>query len=151
VLTEISASGSESPDAIGYMPGGWTTLIECKASRADFRADQEKSFRRYPNNGLGDHRFYLTPSAMLNPNDLPSSWGLLELGRRCVKTVKQSDHFEKNYRAEQGILVSAMRRIKMEGHRGMSIKHYSIETKRQTVLFVIPDEEIRDDKKEGRR
>jgi len=60
VITEMTAW--ESPDALGWKSSESTTLVECKASRADFLADAKKFFREHPEYGMGDrpstkHRF----------------------------------------------------------------------------------------------
>ncbi len=94
-------SNKEIPDAIGWLRSGVSLLIECKASRADFLSDAVKPSRRSskasvsggpePSNaeppikpprkteGLGAYRFYLAPSGLLHPDELPEGWGLLEL------------------------------------------------------------------------
>jgi hypothetical protein len=94
-------SNREIPDAIGWLRSGVSLLIECKASRGDFLSDAVKPSRRSgkagvpvspaPNppkpeskpprktEGLGAYRFYLTPSGLLRPDELPEGWGLLEL------------------------------------------------------------------------
>jgi hypothetical protein len=94
-------SNKEIPDAIGWLRSGISLLIECKASRGDFLSDAVKPSRRSgkagvsggpePSNaeppikpprkteGLGAYRFYLAPSGLLHPDELPEGWGLLEL------------------------------------------------------------------------
>lgn len=107
VLTEFpggAVGGSrrsrrEIPDAIGWLRSGVSLVVECKVSRADFLADSAKSSReagrtgppateersrptaRSPRKtaGLGAYRFYLAPSGLLFPEELPEGWGLLEL------------------------------------------------------------------------
>ena len=41
VLTDMTSSSSETPDAIGWHNRG-SVLIECKVTRSDFKADQRK-------------------------------------------------------------------------------------------------------------
>jgi hypothetical protein len=94
-------SNREIPDAIGWLRSGVSLLIECKASRGDFLSDAVKPSRRSGKSGvpgspaltvpkpelkptrktegLGAYRFYLTPSGLLRPDELPEGWGLLEL------------------------------------------------------------------------
>ena len=52
VFKERSTSVSECPDAIGFK-GGFSYLIECKSSRADFLADKKKHFRKNTSEGMG--------------------------------------------------------------------------------------------------
>jgi hypothetical protein len=95
-------SNREVPDAIGWLSSGVSLLIECKATRADFLSDATKPSREKGSGndvgnakgstrsgravkpprkteGLGAYRFYLTPSGLLAPGELPEGWGLLEL------------------------------------------------------------------------
>ncbi|GGL15476.1 hypothetical protein [Deinococcus radiotolerans] len=78
VFTEYGAL-TEKPDALGYFGPQATILIECKVSRADFRADAKKRWRKEPATGLGRWRYYLAPRGLLRPEDLPERWGLLEV------------------------------------------------------------------------
>lgn len=122
VLTELVAQGSiETPDAIGFT-SGYSILIECKTSRSDFLADKKKFFRVYPEQGIGDFRFYLCPVGIILPEDIPEKWGLLwvdEKGRcRQVKkiitsnilSIQENRFLEKNGRSERALLYSALRR-----------------------------------------
>lgn len=77
-------------------------LVECKASRTDFLSDAVKPSREntggenpgkageLPSSkravkpprktaGLGAYRFYMAPTSLLAPEELPEGWGLLEL------------------------------------------------------------------------
>src|SRR5215472_16243752 len=84
VLSEQSCASGETPDAIGWKRGCHSVLVECKISRADFLIDQGKPFRRKPSSGMGCERFYLTPTGLIDPKELPAGWGLLELCGRAV-------------------------------------------------------------------
>ena len=113
---ERVGSTSENPDAIGFRQG-FSYLIECKASRVDFVADSDKSFRQNPENGMGFERYIMAPVGLLEPVEMPNGWGLLEVGEiarkyRPVRTACDSASFvERNLQAEVSYLVSAMRRI----------------------------------------
>ncbi|HEY0820322.1 MAG TPA: hypothetical protein VGD46_16170 [Rhizobacter sp.] len=73
--SELHAAGCrEQMDAIGYRTNA-TAIVECKTSRADFRADFRKPERQ--SGGLGVYRFYLCSEGMIAPEDLPPRWGLL--------------------------------------------------------------------------
>ena len=67
----------ECPDDIGWVRG-YSIIIECKASRQDFLAD-EKKLCRQTGNFLGHWRFYLTLPGIVRPGDIPFGWGLYEL------------------------------------------------------------------------
>jgi hypothetical protein len=85
----------ETPDVIGWYDG-LSFLIECKASRADFLADKNKSFRINPEEGMGDWRFYMCPEGLIQPEDLPDGWGLIWVkGNRVVNkfTFPSNGHY----------------------------------------------------------
>jgi hypothetical protein len=77
----------ESPDAIGWRFDGYSILVECKTTLADFYADQRKPGRREGWRGLGRERWYLTPAGLLDGRYLPHGWGLLELRGRSLRRV----------------------------------------------------------------
>lgn len=125
VFTEFVTAASEIPDAFG-LRSGYTILVECKTSRADFFADQKKHFRFIPENGIGDYRFYLCNEGLISPNELPSKWGLLYWDGKRVKKIKapkgnisstwKEFKFDKCHKEELRILYSALRRIHLRGH-----------------------------------
>jgi len=124
VLTEAGCwMSAETPDAIGWY-GGWTFLVECKATRSDFLADAKKSFRQTPEHGVGDFRYYLTTDeSIIAESDVPEKWGLLHLTPRGrVLVIKHAEpHKEKSLHAENELVIAALRRIiyspKIEGVR----------------------------------
>lgn len=67
---------SESPDAIGFRPGGCSILFEVKVTRSDFTSDKRKPHRIDREKGMGDYRFYACPEGMIKPEELPLGWGL---------------------------------------------------------------------------
>lgn len=114
----------EQPDAIGWRDG-LSILIECKASRSDFLADKRKRFRKEPEIGMGDWRFYMCPPGVIKPEDLPGGWGLLHATPKQVKKVHgvpgnchwwSKKPFEGNKRCENQIMYSALRRMVIRGH-----------------------------------
>lgn len=120
VITELSTSCSETPDAIGFDARGFSTLIECKTSRADFHADKKKHFRRSPESGMGHRRYFMAPVGLLQPEEMLEGWGLIEIytktdsGRRKRYETKTATRFPViNERAQTGMLVSVMRRLEI--------------------------------------
>lgn len=80
---------TEKPDALGYLSPKRTILIECKISRADFKADAKKPWRKEPETGVGRWRYYMAPRGLLQPDELPDRWGLLEvLPTGTIKCVR---------------------------------------------------------------
>lgn len=112
VASEMHANG-EYADAIGWTSGGWSTLIECKASRSDFLRDSKKYFRRNPEMGIGMRRFYLTAPDVINEDDDLCGWGHIEAYHPSHLTKlafrRHSDVFECDRRAEIAALIQATR------------------------------------------
>ena len=78
VVTERGAI-NELPDVFGF-DYGYTTLIECKVSRSDFLRDKNKLTRRYDGEFCsGNYRIYCVPSGLFKEDDIPETWGLLEV------------------------------------------------------------------------
>ena len=68
----------EQPDVYGWLPVPKVScIIECKTSREDFKADWSKEWRMDPNIGMGNFRWYLVPTGLVDHSDLPHNWGLL--------------------------------------------------------------------------
>ncbi len=106
----------ECPDALGFKAaGGQSILVECKATRSDFLSDKRKPFRKQPELGMGDKRYYFAPNGVIGVEDLPEKWGLLllspEFNRIYVK--KQSEYFAANKTAEVTMLISIIRRVEI--------------------------------------
>jgi hypothetical protein len=116
VLSEQACLSGEMPDAIGWKRACHSVVVECKITRADFLADRDKPFRRKPELGLGCERFYLTPAAMLRPDELPTGWGLLECCNRRIQLLRPS---AKNFRTDVGfkyemnLLLASLRRVEV--------------------------------------
>lgn len=114
VFREFVTYAGEVPDAIGF-DGSHSIVVECKASRADFRADVRKWHRRN-GQGMGTLRFYLTPKGMVEPSEVPPGWGLLETSGGRMRMVKRAQPREPDLRAERRLLVSGLRRLALRGH-----------------------------------
>ena len=124
VLTEASGSGQEIPDAIGWTLGycPMSTLVECKVSRADFRADQAKTFRNQHigDMAIGRFRYYMVPSGLIRPEELPPRWGLLEVRAASVRQTVKAKRWDLDQpgaslglRYEMAILLSELRKIQI--------------------------------------
>lgn len=66
----------ELPDVFAFTRN-YSTLIECKASRADFLADRKKPFRQNPLMGIGMRRYYLVNEGVAKQEEMPPGWQLL--------------------------------------------------------------------------
>jgi len=144
IITTGIGSG-ETPDIIGFYGSGASTLIEVKVSRADFRADAKKSFRREPGRGMGNTRYYLAPKGLLKPEELPIKWGLMEAFNGKIKVVKLAEHQEAAKNGEMSVLMSLIRRIGRNSPEGVSVKFYIYETKNTCTAGL----DIEDNKQKG--
>lgn len=126
-----AACNGEYPDVIGFASGCHSVLIECKVSRSDFLADRKKLFRKEPVLGMGSYRYYCCPSGLIKVDELPEGWGLIYENNGKAKLVHKpvielqtergypyKTHYrhEKNIRAEQGVMYSALRRLFIKGY-----------------------------------
>jgi hypothetical protein len=108
VATEPASTAAETPDAIGWRYGS-TTVVECKASRGDFRADAAKPFRQDMSKGMGDRRYFMTPPGLVRPEELPAGWGLVEVHpRQCITIVASAPPM--GNRSEEALVLVALLR-----------------------------------------
>jgi len=149
VITDMTHSGSETPDCIGWKERR-SILIEVKVSRADFLKDKKKPFRMSPDQGIGNLRYFLTPEGLVDRSELPAGWGLLEYrepkGRqrkaRIVPVVggeswpSEAMLHHSNMNAERSLLISAIRRIGQTCPEGVSVKAYTFKTQNRATLGV---------------
>lgn len=121
VVAELQTTGSfEIPDAIGFNLYGHSIMVECKASRSDFRRDRKKGLLEAR---MGDVKYYLVPEGMVHFGEIPESWGLLYISGGKVR-VASKPHGQRvpagetaftRKRREVKLLVQAMRRPLHEG------------------------------------
>lgn len=139
VITEMTSYAIETPDAIGFK-SAWSTLVECKASRADFLADKKKKFRQQPETGMGNRRFYLCPKGMIDASELPDQWGLLYATPTGCHIVHHAIQQECNAAIESTLLLSALRRLgTVDDIKGVSVKVYTIKTRNRASLYLRED------------
>lgn len=116
VLSEQACVSGEMPDAIGWKQACHSVLVECKVTRADFLVDRDKPFRQKPEKGVGSERFYLTLPALVQIEELPCGWGLLEYRRGRIEMMHAS---AKNLRTaigfsyEMNLLLASLRRVEV--------------------------------------
>lgn len=135
VITEMDTYAGEIPDAIGWTPYS-STLIECKTSMSDFNRDKHKSHRRFPDSGMGNLRYYMTPKGLISPDLLPPRWGLLEKWGKTIRIIRTAFPIEYDYKREMILLISAIRRIGETSPDGISVTCYKYETKNTATLGV---------------
>ena len=117
-VPELVTYCDESPDAIGWRSEGQIcVLIECKASRSDFLSDKKKFFRKHPEEGVGNKRYFMTPPRLLDAAEVMGDWGLLEVhGKQVRKILESGDHcigFQN--RKSERMMYSLLRRTTKRG------------------------------------
>jgi len=116
VLSEQACVSGEMPDAIGWKRACHSVLVECKVTRSDFLADRAKPFRFEPTRGVGCERFYLVPGGLVRAEELPQGWGLLEVSRNKIETVRASAknlRSASGFRCEMNLLLASLRRVEV--------------------------------------
>ena len=117
VLSEQYCAGGEVPDVIGWKGFCQSVLVECKVSRSDFLADANKPFRLKPEEGQGSRRFYMAPAGLIEREELPKNWGLLECKGRQVQMVvkpgKQDMRSAVGLMKEMNLLLASLRRVEV--------------------------------------
>jgi hypothetical protein len=121
VFYEFAVSAKETPDIIGWA-SGVSTLIECKAGRADFLRDAKKIVRKKPAAGMGQRRYYLCPPGVINVEDLPSKWGLLFAEKGHITVQREAGgNPKRSLLAELRFMNSMLRRAQIRiGTRPLS-------------------------------
>ena len=140
VVTEMTIAFGEPEiaDAIGWDYGGWSTLIECKATRADFLREKRKRHHKEKERGMGNKKYFLMPKGLITTDELPAGWGLLECvdRKRTPKIIKYPLLKEKiNHGREILLLISCLRRIGGLSD-GISVKCYQIHSKNRATLGI---------------
>lgn len=117
VLSEQSCASGETPDVIAWKGACRSIVVECKISRGDFLADQEKPFRKNPELAMGCERFYLVPQGLIRADELPQKWGLLEYKgrevRMAVKPCRQAQRSQTGLMREMNLLLASLRRVEV--------------------------------------
>lgn len=112
-VPELVSFAGEQPDAIGWVSGGFSTMIECKISRSDFIADQKKGRQE---RGVGYYRYYMCPPDLIKPDELPQYWGLLYCHeKRITVEVEAPINESRNLFGEMAMMYSLLRRVEVRG------------------------------------
>lgn len=100
---------AESPDVIGWGYDGISYVIECKATRSDFMADKTKPHRDGKVCGLGNYRYYAAPAGLIDRDELPEGWGLIEASGGGMRQRKAATCQEAHDQREKVLLVQVLR------------------------------------------
>lgn len=90
-IVEAACYG-ENPDVFGVRHGlnrngMGTFLLEAKTSRSDFLVDKNKPHRLNPAQGMGKYRYYICPTGLIKPEELPEKWGLIYVSPKGICKV----------------------------------------------------------------
>jgi hypothetical protein len=107
VLYEFATEADENPDVIGWAPGAGSVLIECKLGRSDFLKDAAKTVRMNPRTGMGQRRYYLCPSGLIQVKDLPPKWGLLWATKGQIVVMREARGHPEDVGAASGAATEA--------------------------------------------
>jgi hypothetical protein len=130
-----TAATGEIPDAWGLASGGTSCLIECKVSRADFLRDKEKYFRRRPEAGMGNLRYYMAPAGLIKLIDLPEGWGLLAVHGRIIRRESGEPTYRtfggNTDKADKALMYAVLRRLDCAGilRDGLSVASLQIKVR----------------------
>lgn len=90
----------ENPDVIGFrhgFDGNGAIVLEAKTSRSDFLADRKKPHRQ-TGCGMGRWRYFICPEGLIDPNELPTGWGLVYVNKRGhIKIICGAMHKTNKY------------------------------------------------------
>lgn len=144
-----SFATGEFPDVLCFK-NAFTKLFEIKVSRSDFLADAIKDSRRkwkpkvglYGNAGsldliakapelyyieaphLGLQRYYVCPSGIIKPDEVPDAWGLYWYSGGRFYQKKKSGKFRRNIHEEISILSHAFRKYHNGNGDNILVKDY---------------------------
>jgi hypothetical protein len=90
-IVEAACYG-ENPDVFGVRHGlnrngMGTFLLEAKTSRSDFLVDKNKPHRLNPAKGMGKYRYYICPTGLIKPEEVPEKWGLIYVSPKGICKV----------------------------------------------------------------
>jgi len=120
---------NEQPDVIGWKNNAsFSFVLECKVSLEDFRRDDVKGFRRYPERGMGRLRAYVMPEVLAQKvaaelrekqplatdgGSNAGRWGVYAMiGRKTPNLLLKPIPFQEYaVHEEMRLLVSAVRRV----------------------------------------
>lgn len=123
VLPEFFTWNDELCDVIGF-GYKYSTMIECKIGRGDFLKDKKKTFRAYPERGMGDLRYYCCPKGLIKPEELPDKWGLIYIyPSGYIKRVKEASIQPKNVKSEAHLLFYYARRAQQANVHNIILAH----------------------------
>lgn len=85
VATELACYGNREPPDVVAFRSTCSAILEIKVSRQDFLADHNKPERT--TGGLGNYRFYLCPTGLIETRELPPRWGLLYCEGKKITSI----------------------------------------------------------------
>ena len=150
-----SYASGEFPDVLTFSGKG-TALYEIKVSRTDFKADHKKDARKkwkpkiatyyrsrkdvdfikacYPDlyyidaPHLGVRRYYVCPSGLIRPEEIPEGWGLYWFDGAKFRRKLDSKKWRADVRTERNLLAHALRRYANGDHSSVKVHMFPEES-----------------------
>lgn len=107
-VEQANASNQEIPDIITIEVGRPSTLYEMKASRPDFLGDKKKVFREFPEQGMGNFRYYVCPKGLIDISEIPDRWGLAWVYPSQIRMQKEAEFQPCDKDSERRLVISAL-------------------------------------------
>ena len=119
VVPELVSYTGAIPDAVGWIASGFSYMVECKVTLADFRREQREKGCIRAGSTVGAERLYLCPADVIPVEALPETWGLLYVshnGRRVRVVKTPTGNPNRDTIGEMGLMYSLLRRVEVHGH-----------------------------------
>lgn len=112
VIIGLKGVTNKMPD-IYAVSGLFSLCVEVKMTRGEFTRSLKKKNNLYYDNGCGTYRYYLCPDGVININELPDGWGLINYNydEQNLTIVKESTEFDCKYRSDMMILSSFIKKL----------------------------------------
>ena len=91
VLKGLTAVTGETPAVIGWRDQHVSHLVACATTLSEFHSDRSKHYRNRSHLGLGIYRYYMCPSGLIMPDELPPKWGLLYITPTKVRNIVKAE------------------------------------------------------------
>ena len=70
----------------GIHSHGIGTFLRGENKQIGFLADRSKPHRLNPEMGMGKYRYYICPTGLIKPEELPEKWGLIYVSEKDMQS-----------------------------------------------------------------
>lgn len=118
-IVVVTESGhEEKPDAIGWLDGSLSIVVEAKRTRKDFLAERSRQDRKQHRRvgGMGTNRYYIARPGVIRRSEAEElGWGLIEAwSTRRLHTAVESRYFDADRAAEFRLLLLQLSKVSVE-------------------------------------